>query len=300
MMKRSIAVLSVLLATGWSVGVPATTAATGGPAWHSYVLAPPTPQVSPVRVETRGTVANPQTLVRGKGSPTTLTTVAGQTPASVVLDFGVEVAGTPFLDLTALDGGATLTLATGEARQFLRRPAATTVAVAAPAGATTVTLASAANLEVGNTMVDENDPLYTGALWEFKNATGGVNRATASLAHGWAAAPTVQLTEQVLGITPVDPGYATWNIKPHPGNLFWAQGAVPTRFGDITAHWVSTGSVFFLHTQTPANTNGTIAVPATAGSRVLIDGRPARGPIDDGYLQLTVPGGRHTVIVIGG
>jgi hypothetical protein len=38
-------------------------------------------------------------------------------------------------------------------------------------------------------MVDPADPLYTGGLWEFKNNSGGVNRATASLAHGWAASP---------------------------------------------------------------------------------------------------------------
>ncbi|MFL6140590.1 MAG: alpha-L-rhamnosidase C-terminal domain-containing protein [Labedaea sp.] len=148
-------------------------------------------------------------------------------------------------------------------------------------------------------MVDPDDPLYTGGLWEFKNATGGVNRATASLAHGWAASPTVQLTEQVLGVTPVEAGYATWSIKPHPGTLSWAQGAVPTRHGDITTRWVSLGPFFTLHTETPTGTGGTIAVPATARSLVILDGRPVRSRAEDGYVHLTVPGGRHDVAVIG-
>jgi hypothetical protein len=148
-------------------------------------------------------------------------------------------------------------------------------------------------------MVDKENPLYTGGLWEFKNATGGVNRTTASLAHGWAASPTVQLTEQVLGITPVDAGYATWSIKPHPGSLAWAQGVVPTGHGDIAAHWLSLGQVFALHAETPAGTSGTIAVPATARSLVLVNGRVQRGQVEDGYLQLTVPGGRYDIVVIG-
>jgi hypothetical protein len=158
-------------------------------------------------------------------------------------------------------------------------------------------------------MVDKNDPLYTGALWEFKNNAGGVNRATASLAHGWAAAPTVQLTEQVLGVTPVDPGYATWNITPHPGNLAWTQGAVPTKHGDITVRWWSTAPFFALRAETPRATNGTIAVPTTGTSVVIVNGRIVchrntcnayQGRFADGHVHLTVPGGRYDVIVIRG
>jgi hypothetical protein len=728
--KRSLASAILLLATTGLSAVPtATASATATPAWHSYVLGPSSAQVAPVGADSRGAVANLDTLVRGKGKPTTLSTVAGSTPASVVLDFGKDIAGTPFLDLIALDGAPTLTLVTGEARLFLRRPAATTLAAVAPAGATQVTVASAANLEVGNTvtlatqtatitafdpaartvsfgpalttdlpvgtavttspgapssdearglagvggidtlqpttpgrvpatfhggfrfvlltltspgtvslsalrvdfqalratpadyrgtflssdkqlnrmwysgaytlqlnlkpaglnglpdlriydgakrdrsiwtcdmlvqaptaistlgdvgaeyvksalnvilatqradgalpgspdfrkgtnpagsplfysnnysgcgvrgviayyrytgdeayltsvlpamraelayndtfldannlvvsndrdywqatqtgevtkysidyyvllremawvernvgspdtaaahdakadaiktaintrlwnptlgaygqssdhpdvlvedanaaalqhdivpaerragvlaalrtlwtpfgaligpglqdptghtiepfgngmetagrfaaddttdaldlmrrtwgaMVDPNSDLYTGALWEFKNTTGGVNRTTASLAHGWAAAPTVQLTEQVLGVTPVEPGYATWNITPHPGTLSWAQGTVPTKFGTITTQWLSTNVFFALQAQTPAGTAGTIAIPASAASTVLLDGRiichrgacTPQAHVANGRVHLTVSGGHHTIL----
>jgi hypothetical protein len=157
-------------------------------------------------------------------------------------------------------------------------------------------------------MVDERDPLYTGALWEFKNSQGGVNRATASLAHGWAASPTVQLTEQVLGVTPIDAGYATWRIKPHTGNLSWAKGVVPTRYGDITTNWWSNAVGLVLRVQTPRGTNGTIAVPAGDRSIIAVNGRvvwhrgqrgayPTRA--EDGYVLITVPGGRYDVTVIG-
>jgi hypothetical protein len=162
---------------------------------------------------------------------------------------------------------------------------------------------------ISGQMVDKDDPLYTGGLWEFKNNDGGVNRATASLAHGWAASPTVQLTEQVLGVTPVDPGYATWSIKPHPDSLKWAQGAVPTRYGDILAGWSSNPHAAWLnlHAETPAGTSGTIAVPATGKAVVIVNGRIAwdrgtsrayQASAADGYVQLTVPGGTYDVTVV--
>jgi Bacterial alpha-L-rhamnosidase C-terminal domain/Bacterial alpha-L-rhamnosidase 6 hairpin glycosidase domain len=158
-------------------------------------------------------------------------------------------------------------------------------------------------------MIDPSNPLYTGAFWEFKNSTGGVNRTTASLAHGWAASPTVQLTEQVLGVTPVDPGYATWRIQPHPGDLRWAEGVVPSRYGEVAARWQALGpSSFLLHADMPAGTTGTIAVPAGDHALVLVNGRIVCTRTGcDGYgaqrgggsVQLTVPGGRYDVLVTG-
>jgi hypothetical protein len=61
---------------------------------------------------------------------------------------------------------------------------------------------------------------------------------------------------------------------------------------------VSAGPVFNLHAETPAGTNGTIAVPATERSLVIVDGRLIRGPVEDGYLQISVPGGRHDILVV--
>jgi hypothetical protein len=157
-------------------------------------------------------------------------------------------------------------------------------------------------------MVDEDNPLYTGAFWEFKNNDGGVNRPTASLAHGWAASPTVQLTEQVLGVTPVDPGYATWSIKPRSGRLKWGKGVVPTKYGDIETSWSSNAKAerFELDVTTPTGTSGTIAVPVTGKSVVTVNGRKAwdhgtgrayQAKAEDGYVRLTVQGGTYEITV---
>ncbi len=51
-----------------------------------------------------------------------------------------------------------------------------------------------------------------------------------SLAHGWASGPTPWLTQYVLGINVTDGGN-TIKLKPHLGDLKFAEGTFPTKFG---------------------------------------------------------------------
>jgi len=51
-----------------------------------------------------------------------------------------------------------------------------------------------------------------------------------SLAHGWASGPTPWLSQYVLGVN-VSDGGETVTIKPHLGDLKFAQGTFPTKFG---------------------------------------------------------------------
>ncbi|MEA5081065.1 MAG: alpha-L-rhamnosidase C-terminal domain-containing protein [Dysgonamonadaceae bacterium] len=55
----------------------------------------------------------------------------------------------------------------------------------------------------------------------------------ASLCHGWASGPTSWLTEHVLGIKVLEPGSKTIQIKPHLGDLKYAEGTFPTPFGIV-------------------------------------------------------------------
>lgn len=54
-----------------------------------------------------------------------------------------------------------------------------------------------------------------------------------SLCHGWASGPTAWLSEHVLGVEIVEPGYKVVKINPHLGDLEWVEGSVPTPYGDI-------------------------------------------------------------------
>jgi hypothetical protein len=54
-----------------------------------------------------------------------------------------------------------------------------------------------------------------------------------SFAHGWSSGPTAWLAENILGVTPRDPGYDTVDIHPDLLDLAWAYGTVPTPHGLI-------------------------------------------------------------------
>lgn len=52
-----------------------------------------------------------------------------------------------------------------------------------------------------------------------------------SFCHGWASGPTPWLTEHVLGVSIVEPGCRVMRVRPHLGELAWAEGTVPTPYG---------------------------------------------------------------------
>ena len=158
-------------------------------------------------------------------------------------------------------------------------------------------------------MLDPEGPYYTGTFWEKLEPDGHPPDSETSLAHGWSTTPTSALTQYVLGVAPVAPGYATWLIKPHPGTLTWAQGRVPTPRGPISVTWTdSAAQEFTLTLTTPNDTSGTVVVPAAPGQAVRVDGRVAwsgtRALADHAYRSgpyvhlLDVGAGRHTVVVL--
>ena len=55
-----------------------------------------------------------------------------------------------------------------------------------------------------------------------------------SLCHGWAAGPAAWLINNVLGITPLEPGCTEVRFKPCLGNLTHAEGSFPTPHGIIS------------------------------------------------------------------
>jgi hypothetical protein len=76
------------------------------------------------------------------------------------------------------------------------------------------------------------------SFWEtFPGFIGG-GHWSRSLCHGWSAAPAYFLSTQVLGVQPIEPGYARIRIAPQPWHLRWARGVVPTPRGPVTVAWV--------------------------------------------------------------
>ena len=52
--------------------------------------------------------------------------------------------------------------------------------------------------------------------------------------HAWSTAPLNLISRFVLGVTPLEPGYARISVRPQPGGLAAVEGTVPTPVGAVT------------------------------------------------------------------
>jgi len=97
-----------------------------------------------------------------------------------------------------------------------------------------------------------------------------------SLCHPWGAGPVKWLNEEVLGIVPTTPGFATYDVVPHPGRtLTRVSGTTPTPRGEIRASFnVATGDG---SVSAPTGTIGRIGIPKVEKkiARVSVNGRLA-------------------------
>ncbi len=121
-------------------------------------------------------------------------------------------------------------------------------------------------------MTDPRGPFFTGTMWENIGPDGTATEARTSLAHGWASGPTPIMTSYVLGVQPAAPGYRTFTVDPHPGSLRWAQGTVPTPYGQITVRWQRNGPRLSVTVTVPPRTTALISLPD--GRRVTLPGGP--------------------------
>jgi hypothetical protein len=99
-----------------------------------------------------------------------------------------------------------------------------------------------------------------------------------SLSHAWSCAPTYDLSTYVLGVKPTEPGFASFSVEPHPADLKWARGVVPTPRGDIQVEWRRDYEEFELRVGFPFEAHAELTVPARSlKSTELAAGRIALG-----------------------
>lgn len=99
------------------------------------------------------------------------------------------------------------------------------------------------------------------SIWEMYHPQE--QRMTRSHCHGYSAAPTFFLSSYVLGIQPLEPGFAKARIAPCPGGLTWAQGRVPTPHGIIQCHWTANRRKTSLQVDAPPDIELRLELPAT-------------------------------------
>ena len=54
-----------------------------------------------------------------------------------------------------------------------------------------------------------------------------------SLCHAWGAGPIYLFGRHILGVCPVKPGFAEYEVRPNLAGLSWVEGSVPTPHGEI-------------------------------------------------------------------
>lgn len=103
-----------------------------------------------------------------------------------------------------------------------------------------------------------------------------------SLCHAWSATPTFDLATEVLGVTPLAPGFSRCRVAPHPAELAWAEGTFPSPQGDITVAWRHSAGCFELSVIVPEACEVAVVLPEECGPwpHVTVDGsRVAELPV---------------------
>ncbi len=72
------------------------------------------------------------------------------------------------------------------------------------------------------------------------------------------------LTEYVAGIAPLEPGYATYRVRPQLGRLSAVRAEVPSVKGPIRVRVERDRAHYRLHLESPANTIAIIHIPVDA------------------------------------
>jgi hypothetical protein len=145
------------------------------------------------------------------------------------------------------------------------------------------------------------DPLHDtpGTAWEAIGPFGSIDsyqKQFTSMASGWSAGAAPALTSYVLGVRPTAAGFATFDAIPHPGDVVWAQGAVPTPAGLVRLSWRRNGRRWQLRLEAPPSLRARVGAPAPAGAKVTVDGRAAKAQSAGGFVTVSLAGS-HTVTV---
>ena len=112
-----------------------------------------------------------------------------------------------------------------------------------------------------------------------------------SLSHGWSSGPTAWLMEQVLGIQPVEPGFAKVSIRPDLMGLSYARGTEPTPHGPIAVDY-SGAENLHAKIELPAGVSAEVSFPVAAGQQVMVNGKATEGkPAEPGKRSVVTLNG---------
>jgi alpha-L-rhamnosidase len=119
--------------------------------------------------------------------------------------------------------------------------------------------------------------------------------------HAWGAVPANAIPRLLMGIEPLEPGFARMRIRPQTASLAEARITTPTIRGPVKVNVSRPDDRTWRASLTiPANTMAELHVPATDPAQVTEGGRAASGAshvkflrVDNGRAVFEVPGGSY-------
>jgi hypothetical protein len=88
----------------------------------------------------------------------------------------------------------------------------------------------------------------------------------------------------MLGVQPIAAGFSNYRVKPAPAGIDYAEGCVPTIYGDIEFKWEKTSDSFAAILNSPQKTTADIYLPKLTGKKAYINKKQAG---DFGFTQET-------------
>ncbi|QKX61787.1 uncharacterized protein TRUGW13939_08943 [Talaromyces rugulosus] len=135
-------------------------------------------------------------------------------------------------------------------------------------------------------------------FWEGINNGTAYEQGTTSMAHGWSTGVLPALSNYVLGLIPIAPGYQRFSINPSfPSGLSWARGQEATAYGDVYVEWTSVNDVITINFTSPNGTLADVTVPKK--NSVKLDGTTVWHSSNQTKTGIEVQQGTDSISLIG-
>ncbi|WP_420455675.1 alpha-L-rhamnosidase C-terminal domain-containing protein [Rubrivirga sp.] len=102
--------------------------------------------------------------------------------------------------------------------------------------------------------------------WELNSATYGGGTYN----HAWSGGPLTLLSSRVVGVEPLEVGWATFRVAPRMGSLASARAVVPSIRGEVVAEVRRGPDRFALDVTVPATTRARLEVPVAGRQSVTL------------------------------
>ncbi len=122
-------------------------------------------------------------------------------------------------------------------------------------------------------MVNDKNHTTLFEAWEIGSYGGG------STNHAWSGGSLTVMSQYLMGISPIEPGYGKFRVAPQPVALKRAAIAVPSVKGMIKSAYVLRDGQFVLDVTVPAGTEAEVVLPEVGLDKVKLNNETVAGKV---------------------